>query len=62
MLLINETMPESCSECFACRQDSIDGLRAWRCNLTLITFVGREEFYTKRDEECPLIEVKEDVQ
>ena len=53
-------MPENCFECPCCRHDSIDGIKAEQCNLTLDVFgVNNTERWIGRGQNCPLTEVKE---
>lgn len=43
-------MPESCAECPCLRHDSLDGARAYQCNVTLSIW----ENIDKKPKWCPL--------
>ena len=54
LLIKNTPLPTTCLECPCCRHDSMDGLQAHQCNLTL-DMVGDQG---GRASNCPLIEVR----
>lgn len=59
VLIRGMEMPENCFECPCCRHDSIDGIKAEQCNLTLDVFgVNNTERWIGRGQNCPLIEVE----
>ena len=60
VLIRGMEMPENCFECPCCRHDSIDGIKAEQCNLTLDVFgVNNTERWIGRGQNCPLVEIKE---
>ena len=51
-------MPQNCFECPCCRHDSVDGIKAEQCNLTLDVFDANYfERWNSRAQNCPLIEL-----
>ena len=59
VLIRGMEMPENCFECPCCRHDSIDGIKAEQCNLTLDVFgVNNTERWIGRGQNCPLVEVE----
>ena len=51
-------MPKNCFECPCCRHDSVDGIKAEQCNLTLDVFDANYfERWNSRAQNCPLIEL-----
>ena len=59
VLIKGMEMPENCFECPCCRHDSVDGIKAKQCNLTLDVFDANYfERWNSRAQNCPLVEVK----
>ena len=52
MIQIDIDMPKDCAECPCLRHDSIDGLHAYQCNITM----GIRKNIDKRPRWCPIIE------
>jgi len=58
ILIKGMEMPENCFECPCCRHDSVDGIKAEQCNLTLDVFDANYfERWNSRAQNCPLIEL-----
>lgn len=58
VLIKGMSLPDNCYECPCLRHDSIDGINAYQCNLTLNTYDDNtQKMWTARDEDCPLVEV-----
>lgn len=57
VLIKGMEMPENCYECPCLRHDSIDGMRAYQCNITMILHDGIGD---GRPDWCPLVEIQED--
>lgn len=58
VLIKGMEMPENCFECPCCRHDSVDGIKAEQCNLTLDVFDANYfERWNSRAQNCPLIEL-----
>ena len=51
ILIRGVKMPECCEECPCYRHDSMDGVHAYQCNLTLTTVMGHGR---ARLDNCPL--------
>ena len=56
MVKIDIDMPETCAECPCLRHDSIDGINAYQCNVTL----GIRKNIDRKPKWCPLKEAKEE--
>lgn len=56
LLIKDLQMPECCEECPCFRHDSLEGIHAYQCNLTLKSYAWLE---LKRPDDCPLEEVTE---
>lgn len=55
VLIKGGSLPDNCAECPCLRHDSIDGINAYQCNLTLKTYDDNtQEMWTARDEDCPM--------
>ena len=59
ILIRGMEMPENCFECPCMRHDSIDGIRAYQCNITMILHDGIQGG-DGRPEWCPLEERPDD--
>lgn len=58
LLMPNETMPDSCSECPCFRTDEYNGHEASECMCKLITFGDNDGWiYHTRPNWCPLVEI-----
>lgn len=59
LLIMNEKMPERCEECPCFRHDSLDGVNAYQCNVTLRSFSKEEtdRLDDHRPTDCPLMQV-----
>lgn len=60
VIVKGEPMPEACAFCPCFRDDSIDGVHAYQCKATFVTY-GKEDdwiWYT-RPNWCPLVELPE---
>lgn len=53
MILVDWPMPENCAECPCLRHDSLEGVHAYQCNVTLKI----KEDLDIKPEHCPLKEV-----
>ena len=56
ILIKGEKMPECCDECPCFRCDSLDGVHAYQCNVTLESY---NRGVPGRPSKCPLVEVPE---
>ena len=59
IIVKGEPMPEACAFCPCFRDDSIDGVHAYQCKATFITY-GKEDdwIWNTRPNWCPLVELK----
>lgn len=60
IIIKGEPMPEACAFCPCFRDDSIDGVHAYQCKATFITY-GKEDdwIWNTRPNWCPLVELPE---
>ena len=60
IIVKGEPMPEACAFCPCFRDDSIDGVHAYQCKATFITY-GKEDdwIWNTRPNWCPLVELPE---
>ena len=60
IIIKGEPMPEACALCTCFRDDSIDGVHAYQCKATFITY-GKEDdwIWNTRPNWCPLVELPE---
>ena len=60
IIIKGEPMPEACAFCTCFRDDSIDGVHAYQCKATFITY-GKEDdwIWNTRPNWCPLVELPE---
>ena len=58
IIVKGEPMPEACAFCPCFRDDSIDGVHAYQCKATFITY-GKEDdwIWNTRPNWCPLVEL-----
>ena len=56
MIQIDIQMPSCCAECPCLRHDSIDGIHAYQCNITLTT----RTHIDKKPKWCPLVSLDDD--
>ena len=59
IIIKGEPMPEACAFCTCFRDDSIDGVHAYQCKATFITYSKEDDWiWNTRPNWCPLVELK----